>query len=300
MLLLASFLIAAAVAVLVLAFTWSRQATGVARSLELITYRPDPQTMSRHELSARDRFIVPVLEATSALARRLSPRGAEVRLSRSLDRAGNPQPWTVERVYGAKGLGLMLGALLPLFISGLNTRGVLFAAGVGVSGFFLPDLLVYNAGLRRQEELSKGLADALDMLTVCVEAGQGFDAATLHVARTVPGPIGGELARVLSEVQIGKSRAEAFADLAERAHVPQVRNFVSALVQADRMGVPIASVLREQTRHMRLTRRQKAEEAAQKVTVKILFPVLLCIFPTIFVVIIGPGVIRIVGAFARL
>ena len=141
--------------------------------------------------------------------------------------------------------------------------------------------------------MRRGLADALDMLTVCVEAGQGFDAAILQVARTVTGPIGGEFARVLSEIQIGKSRADAFASLGERTTAPEVKTFVSALVQADRMGLPIAAVLREQTKEMRIARRQRAEEQAQKVTVKILFPLLLCIFPALFIVIIGPGAIRI-------
>jgi tight adherence protein C len=138
----------------------------------------------------------------------------------------------------------------------------------------------------------------LDMLTVCVEAGQGFDAAILQVARTVTGPIGGEFARVLSEIQIGKTRADAFASLGERTTAPELKNFVSTLVQADRLGLPVGSVLREQTKEMRIVRRQRAEEKAQKVTVKILFPLLLCIFPALFIVIIGPGAIQIVAAFS--
>ena len=136
------------------------------------------------------------------------------------------------------------------------------------------------------------------MLTVCVEAGQGFDAAILQVARSVTGPIAGEFARVLSEIQIGKSRAEAFASLGERTSAPEVQTFVSTLVQADRLGLPVGVVLREQTKEMRVVRRQRAEEKAQKVTVKILFPLLLCIFPALFIVIIGPGAIQIMTSFA--
>ena len=138
------------------------------------------------------------------------------------------------------------------------------------------------------------------MLTVCVEAGQGFDAAILQVARSVTGPIAGEFARVLSEIQIGKSRAEAFASLGERTSAPEVQTFVSTLVQADRLGLPVGVVLREQTKEMRVVRRQKAEEKAQKVTVKILFPLLLCIFPALFIVIIGPGAIQIMTSFEGL
>ena len=135
------------------------------------------------------------------------------------------------------------------------------------------------------------------MLTVCVEAGQGFDAAILQVARTVTGPIGGEFARVLSEIQIGKSRADAFASLGERTTAPEVKTFVSAWCRPTGWACRIAAVLREQTKEMRIARRQRAEEQAQKVTVKILFPLLLCIFPALFIIIIGPGAIRIVELF---
>ena len=231
---------------------------------------------------------------------RLSPSGTGDRIGRSLDKAGNPPAWTVERVMGAKGLGLLVGAVLALIFFGFDISGLFLAALVGCAGFFLPDLLVYNAGAKRQAQMQKGLADALDMLTVCVEAGQGFDAAILQVARTVTGPIGGEFARVLSEIQIGKTRGEAFSSLGERTTAPEIKNFVSTLVQADRLGLPVRCVLREQTKEMRVVRRQRAEEQAQKVTVKILFPLLLCIFPALFIVIIGPGVIQLMRAFGSL
>jgi tight adherence protein C len=138
------------------------------------------------------------------------------------------------------------------------------------------------------------------MLTVCVEAGQGFDGAILQVAKSVEGPVAGEFARVLAEIQIGKSRGAAFSSLASRTKVPEIRTFVTALVQADRLGLPIGSVLREQSIQMRLVRRQRAEEKAQKVPVKILFPMLLCIFPALFIVIIGPGAIQMINTFSHL
>ena len=177
---------------------------------------------------------------------------------------------------------------------------MLLAGALGAAFLFLPDLLLHNVALHRQDDTAKGLSEALDMLTICVEAGQGFDAALGQVARTVEGPISGEFARMLSEIQIGKSRAEAFAALGQRVALPQVKNFTTALVQADRLGLPIGSLLREQTSVMRLARKQKAEEKAQKVTVKILFPMLLCIFPALFVVVIGPGAIRMIQTFAGL
>ncbi|MGE9782019.1 type II secretion system F family protein [Janibacter sp. G368] len=297
LLLLGVALVAAAVILLVLVLALgvgTSGPTGVARSLALIEGTVGQDGVPRSELAARDRLVEPVLDATRRLALRLSPSGAEERLARSLDRAGNPSPWTVDRVMGTKGACLLLGAAFGLLWGGLSLTGLVLCIALAAAFFFLPDLLLYNVALRRQERTSKDLADTLDVLTVCVEAGQGFDSALLRVARTSDGPMAGEFARVLSEIQLGKTRGEAFSAMGERMSLPEVRNFVSAVVQADRLGIPIAKVLREQTSAMRVTRRQKGEEKAQKVTVKILFPLLVCIFPALFVVIIGPGGIRMV------
>ncbi|GAB3063176.1 type II secretion system F family protein [Intrasporangium mesophilum] len=276
----------------------SGEPRGVAKSLLLIEDQVDHRNVVKSDLGGKDRFVTPIFERTRGLAQKLSPSGAEERLTAMLDRAGNPAPWTVERIMGAKGASLLLGVLLGLIYSDFHLVGVLYAAVLGGALFFLPDLLLYNAALRRQEQTSKSLADALDMLSVCVEAGQGFDAALLQVARNVEGPIAGEFARVISEIQIGKSRGEAFSSMGERVTLPEVKSFTTALVQADRLGLPIAAVLREQTTNMRLVRKQKAEEKAQKVTIKILFPLMFCILPALFVVIIGPGAIRMIQAFS--
>jgi tight adherence protein C len=275
--------------------------TGVAKSLALIEHSVDQRSVTRSELPVRERLLTPLLDKTRGLAVALSPTGTSDRLARMLDRAGNPPVWTVDRVLGAKGTALIVGLVLGLLYGGgFALRGLFLAAAVGAALFFLPDILVYNAGLRRQEQMGRSLAEALDMLTVCVEAGQGFDAALMQVARNVEGPVAGEFARALSEIQIGKSRGEAFAAMGERVSLPEVKNFVTALVQADRLGLPIAGVLREQTATMRLTRKQKAEERAQKVTVKILFPLMFCIFPVLFIVVIGPAAIRLIDTFSRL
>lgn len=301
MLIFGVVLVAVAVCVVVaLVGTMGVGTTGVARSLELVNYRPDSRSVAKSELAAKDRLVVPFEQGLKGMARRLSPAGTADRLAASLDRAGNPPAWPVERIFGAKGIGLVIGALLGLLMGGLGLKGLLYAVLLGAAVFFLPDLLVFNAGIRRQEQLRKGFADALDMLTVCVESGQGFDAALGQVARNVSGPIGGEFARVLSEFQIGMTRGQAFQGMANRNTAPEVKNFVSALVQADRLGVPIAGVLREQTKEMRVIRRQRAEEKAQKVTVKVVFPVLLCIFPVIFVVILGPAAISIYDLFSKM
>ena len=298
---IAVVLIAIALAAMVYAaFAGAGETTGVARSLDLIERTINKQEVGKADLPAMERLVAPVLARTRALATRFSPSGSNERLVRRLDLAGNPGAWTAERLMGAKGAGLIVGAILGFALGGgLSAKGLLIAGAAAAAGLYLPDLLLMNVGQKRQEELRRGLADALDMLTVCVEAGQGFDAALLQVARATTGPISGEFARVLSEIQIGKSRGEAFSSLARRTTVNEAKTFVSALVQADRLGLPVGAVLREQSNQMRLIRRQLAEEKAQKVPVKILFPMLLCIFPALFIVIIGPGAIRIVQTFSH-
>jgi tight adherence protein C len=294
------FIAVALVTITVAVVAGSGVPTGVARSLAIIERSIDPHEVSKQDLPASERLLLPFLNRTKRLAFRLSASGASARITRRLDIAGNPPAWSVERVMGAKGAGLLVLALLGLLFGGLGLRGLLYAAAGGAFGFFLPDILLYNTGLKRQEQLQRGMADALDMLTVCVEAGQSFDGALSQVARSTSGPVAGEFARVLSEIQIGKSRGEAFGALAARTTVAEAKTFVSALTQADRLGLPVANVLREQSQQMRLVRRQRAEEKAQKVPVKILFPLMLFILPALFVVIIGPGAIRMIDTFARI
>ena len=265
---------------------------GVAHALAAI----DQSYTQRSSAAAGDGdFILPGW--LRSLALRLSPSGIAAKLQRRLDLAGNPGRWTPDRILAVKGLGLialaMLGALYGLHSPALL---ILCAAVGGAVGFFLPDVLLYNAGLKRQAKLQIALPDALDMLTVCVEAGLGFDAALAQVARNTSGPLAAEFARALQEMQIGKSRSQAFRALADRTTVPEVRTFVSALVQANDLGIPIAKVLREQAKEMRVRRRQRAEGKAQQVPVKITFPLILCIFPALLVIVLGPGVINIAHA----
>ena len=231
---------------------------------------------------------------TRALAVRLSPAGIGSSLQRRLDLAGNPAQWSADRVLAIKGLGLvvlgLLGGLYGLPNPALLVLGAAIGGGIG---FFLPDVLLYNSGQKRQARIQVGLPDALDMLTICVEAGLGFDAALSQVARNSDGPLAAEFIRVLQEMQIGKTRTEALRGLLDRTTVAELRAFVSALVQAGELGIAVAQVLRSQAGEMRLLRRQRAEEKAQKVGVKITFPLIACLFPVIFIVVIGPGAITI-------
>lgn len=235
------------------------------------------------------------------LALRLSPAGIAEKLQHRLDLAGNPSAWTPDRILSAKGLGLFsLGGLGALYGASFSVPLLVLCAGAGATlGFFLPDLLLYNAGTKRQDKIRKALPDALDMLTVCVEAGLGFDAALAQVSRNTAGPLAGEFARVLQEMQIGKSRTNALRGMTDRTTVSELRTFVSALVQASELGIAMAAVLREQAKELRVRRRQRAEEQAQKVPVKILFPLIFCIFPVMFVVIIGPGAITMASTLFK-
>lgn len=251
--------------------------------------------------SFSDRVLVPALGRLSKLGLRLSPTGVSERVQRRLDLAGNPAGWDVERILGAKGFGLLAGGAFGLWLS---SGGSLFTlvvgtAGAAAAGLFLPDILLYNAGTKRQLKIQSTLADALDLLTISVEAGLGFDAALAQVARNTDGPLAGEFFRLLQEMQIGKSRADAFRAMSDRSEVQELKSFISSIVQADSLGIPIVGVLREQAKEMRLKRMQRAEEKAMKVPVKILFPTIVFIFPALFVIVLGPGGISIFNALAR-
>lgn len=245
--------------------------------------------------SASERFVRPLLDLAYKFGRRLSPANTPARVQKRLDYAGNPEGWTVERVLAWKALAAALGGALGLLVGhkSLGLAVICLLVGI-VVGFFVPDVLLYNAGGKRQGKLQRELPDALDLLVISVEAGLGFDAALLNVAQKMNRTaIAGEFARVLQEMQIGRTRSDAFRSLSERTTVFELRSFVNALVQADRLGIPIADVLREQAAEMRTKRQQRAEEKAQKVPVKILFPLVLCILPSLFIVILGPGFIQI-------
>jgi tight adherence protein C len=194
-------------------------------------------------------------------------------------------------------VGILIGAAL---LVGLPFNlGLLLATFLALCllGYFLPNIVLVNMIQRRQAKMRLALPDAIDMLTISVEAGLSFDAALAHVSRNTTGPLAEEFYRTLQEVQLGRSRGEAMRNLADRSSVPELTAFVLAMVQADVFGISVANVLRIQSREMRRKRRQLAEERAMKVPIKVLFPVLFCIFPALFVVILGPAIMRIAATF---
>jgi tight adherence protein C len=159
---------------------------------------------------------------------------------------------------------------------------------------------IYQIGYDRTERLRTELPDAIDLLTISVEAGLAFDAALAQVARNTEGPLGQEFFRVLQEMQIGTGRIDALRALSERTDLDELRVFVGAMVQAEGFGIPVANVLRVQSREMRVKRRQRAEEKAQNVPVKILFPLIFCIMPALFIVVLGPAAIQMLQQFRGL
>ncbi len=269
--------------------------TGVARGLAAIDRVYSPTVATRDD-NLRDRALSPFAGAIVALTRLITPKGAATWLQRWVDYAGNPAAWPPERVMEAQGLGLVVfgvaGSAVGLLAGGFG--GAVFGLIVGgILGFFVPFGILYDVGTRRQQKIARDLPDALDLLTLSVEAGLGFDAALAQVAATMPGPLAREVARVLHEMQMGMRRADALRALGQRTRVAELRTVSTAVVQAGELGIPIAAVLREQASEMRLKRRQRAEEQAQKVPVKVTVPLILCLFPALFIVVIGPAVIHV-------
>lgn len=215
--------------------------------------------------------------------------------------AGRPSPEAVASLARRKVLygviGLILGILLAL---GYGGWAWVWVPVIMIAGFFAPDLIVYNEGLRRNEEIGLALPDALDLLNLCVESGLSLQAGLGRVANSQRGPVAAEISRVLQEMQFGSSREEAFTALANRTKQPDLLRFIAALQQVDRLGIPVSGVLREQSREMRLKRQARAREKAQQVSVKILVPMLLCFLPGLFIIILGPAIIGIVEAFSSL
>lgn len=244
------------------------------------------------------RIVMPVLAAASRVSRRITPIDARERLTKKLQLAGSPQGWDAERVLSFKVIGAVGGFLLGVFVAGMVHPAPFIAivvlALLSFVGFVAPDSILNRKVEERQNEILKTLSDTLDLLTISVEAGLSLNAAIAQVVQNVPGVLSAEFARMLQEIQLGVPRSEAFRHLAERTDVEELNAFALAMIQADVFGVSIAGVLRTQAQQLRIKRRQRAEGRAQQTPVKIVFPLVLCVMPALFVVIVGPGAIRIV------
>jgi tight adherence protein C len=269
----------------------------VSRSLAALdALGPKPEAVRRElDRPFNERVVGPLVARLGRFGSRFSPRDEPSRLRHKIELAGSPLRWDVERVLAFKVLGLVAGLVAGIALPLLLGSGLTVTMGVAIVltplGYFLPDIVLYQAAYTRNERIQRDLPDSMDLLTISVEAGLPFDSALSQVARNTRGPLADELFRVLQEMQIGLGRIDALRALAERTSVTELRGFVTAMVQADQFGIPIANVLRVQSRDMRVKRTQRAEEQAQKVPVKILFPLVFCILPSLFVVVMGPAAI---------
>ncbi len=231
----------------------------------------------------------------------LTPQGTLARLNRLAGTAGRPAAWPVPRLVAAKLVLAVVAAGLGLVVvsGGPSVVTVGMAVVVTVVAYFLPELLLYSRGQERKEAITLELADTLDQMTIAVEAGLGFESAMARAGANGKGPLAEELVRTLQDIAVGQPRREAYLALAERTGVQDLARFIRAVVQADAYGVSIADVLRTQAQEMRLKRRQRAEEKAMQIPVKVIFPLILCILPTLFIVLLGPAVMDIVATFSK-
>jgi tight adherence protein C len=235
-----------------------------------------------------------------ASGRDFAPKGYLGFLEHRLNLAGRPAAWTIDKIFMAKpalaGAGLLL-AVLWISNDPIPLR-ILLGSLLVVLCFFVPDLVLYSRGQERQATMQNALADTLDQMTISVEAGLGFEAAMSKAGTNGSGPLAEELIRTLQDMSIGRTRKDAYQALAERTDSADLRRFTRSVIQADTYGIAIADVLRVQAGEMRLRRRQRAEEQAMKVPVKVIFPLVFCILPVLFIVLLTPAVINIVKIFS--
>ena len=242
------------------------------------------------------RVMVPFLSKIASFVKRVSPKGIVAANRRRLELAGNSESFSVD-IYLAIKFLLPVGFLFLLIIIALFSdvsflMRILLLALIPLS-YFLPDLFIRRKIALRQSDIKKSLPNALDLLSVSVQAGMGFDIALSRVSKNVGGALGEEFSRMLQDIQLGLSRKEAFLELNKRTDVSDLSTFIVAMTQADIFGIPISKVLRVQASEMRTKRRQTAEEAGMRAPVLLVFPLILCLFPALMTVIIGPAAIRI-------
>ncbi len=238
--------------------------------------------------------VVKVDQVAEGFWDRFTPSSMLAGIERNMVLAGRPPGWTRERVVLFKPVFALVGgafALLMITRAG-NPILVLFGLGAPVLGYFVPDLLVYNQAVKRQAQIQKELPDTLDQVVIALEAGVGFEAALARAGERGTGPLAGEIVRLMQDMSLGMSRREAYLALGDRTSVEELRGFCKAVVQAEEFGVSIASVVRTQAKEMRLGRRLRAEAKAQQVPVKILIPLMLCILPVLFIIVMGPPVVQ--------
>jgi tight adherence protein C len=261
--------------------------------------RDEPVSMEEIELSLplTDRLIVPVLRRLGEFVTRLTPQTMLENTAHRLELAGSPGNISASEFWVIRGLTTIgLGVLFFFFLGRFGQdpgKRILYTLIMAVFCVFLPALYLSSSIRRRQEAIIKKFPDALDLMSICVDAGLPFDGAMARVEEKWDDPLANEFGRVLHEVQLGKSRRQALRDMSNRMEVADVTSFVAAILQAEHLGVSIGRVLRIQSEQMRLRRRQRAEEKAHQAPVKMLFPLVFLIFPSMFIVLLGPAALQV-------
>ena len=247
-----------------------------------------------------ERTLRPLAARLSGTVSRVTSTSFSERTEKRLALAGNPGEMRVADWLGIKAVGTIVGAILFFFLFVVvGVLGLPFVVGVMLTlvgalfGYTIPEFWLGGRVKKRQHAILLLIPDALDLLTISVRAGLGFDAALGKVVEKLPGPLSDEFRRALAEVRVGKQRREALRDIVARTEVPPLTNFIGAIIQAEQLGVSISKVLQVQSEQLRIERRQRAEEQAAKAPIKMLFPLVGCIFPSLFIVILGPALILI-------
>ena len=248
-----------------------------------------------------DRVLVPGIEALAKGATSVLPARVLANIEKQLVMSGNPMSLNTYVVIWMTSVSFMAGLVLAAVVVVWGTIGLQQAVAVlifGVVGWMIPGTWLKGRVKARQKQVIKALPDSLDLVTTSVEAGLGLDAALARVSQKSSGPLAEELSRMLREVAMGKMRREALIEMAERLGVDELTSFINAIIQAEQLGVGIAQVLRVQADQMRTRRRQRAEKTAHEAPIKMIFPLVLFIFPAFMLVILGPAVIRIATSFS--
>ena len=288
----------ATVFVAVMAFSGGNESV----RMRLETLRGEPQAAKTEEdeyLPFTQRLLMPIMRVPVQQMERLMPTQMLDGVKERLILAGDPMSLNGYLTFQIISIVMFTGMPILLFMSSgpLSLMKIGVILGFVIVGFMLPQMWLKSRVNGRQTAIIKSLPDAFDLITTCVEAGLGLDAALSRVAEKVEGPFADELTRTLRDIGLGKQRSLALKELGDRTGVPDLVTFVNAVIQAERMGSSVGTVLRVQADQLRVRRRQRAEEQAYKAPVKMIFPLILCIFPTLFIVILGPAVITIMNDF---
>ena len=251
----------------------------------------------RLQQTASDRLVAPLMGVVAGKARRFTPTGAIDAMEEKINLAGAASTWTVERLIATKVLFGVAGTAFGIFLltQEITLRNIVTALLCSAGGYIAPDMRLDRQAKDRSKAIEKELPDILDQMTIGVEAGLGFDAALARVAQENEGPVSDEFGRMMQDRQLGMSREDAFTRVAKRSPSQDLKGFILALTQADKHGMPLATVLRVQSDEMRQKRRVRAEEKALSLPVKMVLPLVVCILPALFTVILGPAVFRMRG-----